>query len=103
MVLMLGRALLGAGESLVITGALSWGVGVEAIRRVPPQNRGVALGAYAACFDVSLGLGVPLLGVVVSLRSYAAAFEAACVAALLALVVGIALSSSAKRSAAWAS
>jgi len=74
--------------------------GVEAIRRVPPQNRGVALGAYAACFDVSLGLGVPLLGVIVSLRGYAAAFEAGCVAALLALVVGIALSSSSKRSGA---
>jgi MFS family permease len=71
--------------------------GVEAIRRVPPQNRGVALGAYAACFDVSLGLGVPLLGIVVSVRGNAAAFEAGCVAALLALVIGIALSSSAKR------
>ena len=74
--------------------------GVEAIRRVPPQDRGVALGAYAACFDVSLGLGVPLLGLVVSLRGYAAAFEAACAAALLALLVGIALSSNAKRSSA---
>lgn len=88
-------ALTGFGFSLAFPS-----FGVEAIRRVPPQNRGVALGAYAACFDVSLGLGVPLLGVVVSLRGYAAAFEAGCVAALLAFVVGIALSSRAKRSSA---
>lgn len=88
-------ALTGFGFSLAFPS-----FGVEAIRRVPPQNRGVALGAYAACFDVSLGLGVPLLGLVVSQRGYAAAFGAGFVAALLALLVGIALSSSAKRSSA---
>ena len=88
-------ALTGFGFSLAFPS-----FGVEAIRHVPPQNRGVALGAYAACFDVSLGLGVPLLGMVVALRGYAAAFEAGCVAALLALLVGLALSSSAKRSSA---
>jgi len=88
-------ALTGFGFSLAFPS-----FGVEAIRRVPPQNRGVALGAYAACFDLSLGLGVPLLGTVVALRGYAAAFEAGCVAALLALVIGIALSSNAKGSSA---
>jgi len=88
-------ALTGFGFSLAFPS-----FGVEAIRRVPPQNRGVALGAYAACFDVSLGLGVPLLGMVVAFRGYAAAFGAGCIAALLALLVGVALSSSAKRSSA---
>jgi MFS family permease len=86
-------ALTGFGFSLAFPS-----FGVEAIRRVPPQNRGVALGAYAACFDVSLGLGVPLLGAVVSWGGHAAAFGAGCVAALMSLVIGIALSSSAKRS-----
>lgn len=86
-------ALTGFGFSLAFPS-----FGVEAIRRVPPQNRGVALGAYAACFDVSLGLGVPLLGMVVSLRGYAAAFGAGCIAALLALVIGIVLWSTSKRS-----
>jgi MFS family permease len=84
-------ALTGFGFSLAFPS-----FGVEAIRRVPPQNRGVALGAYAAC----LGLGVPLLGMVVSLRGYAAAFGAGCIAALLSLLVGIILWSSAKRSSA---
>jgi predicted MFS family arabinose efflux permease len=87
-------ALTGFGFSLAFPS-----FGVEAIRRVPPQNRGVALGAYAACFDVSLGLGVPLLGAAVALRGYAAAFQTGCVAALLALLIGIALSSRTKRSA----
>ncbi|HEX2873413.1 MAG TPA: MFS transporter [Polyangiaceae bacterium] len=88
-------ALTGFGFSLAFPA-----FGVEAIRRVPPQNRGVALGAYAACFDVSLGLGVPLLGGVVALGGNAAAFGAAGFAALLSLLVGIALWSSAKRSVA---
>lgn len=88
-------ALTGFGFSLAFPS-----FGVEAIRRVPPQNRGVALGAYAACFDVSMGLGVPLLGLVVALRGYAAAFAAGAVAALLGLLVAVALSSSAKRSSA---
>jgi MFS family permease len=88
-------ALTGFGFSLVFPA-----FGVEAIRRVPPQNRGVALGAYAACFDVSLGLGVPLLGGVVALGGNAAAFAAAGFAALLSLLVGMALWSSGKRSAA---
>lgn len=87
-------ALTGFGFSLAFPS-----FGVEAIRRVPPQNRGVALGAYAACFDVSLGLGVPLLGAAVALRGYAAAFEMGGVAALLALLIAIALSVSTKRSA----
>jgi len=85
-------ALTGLGFSLAFPA-----FGVEAIRRVPPQNRGVALGAYAACFDVGLGLGVPLLGMVVALRGYAAAFAVGCFAALLALLVGVVLSFSAKR------
>jgi MFS family permease len=86
-------ALTGLGFSLAFPS-----FGVEALRRVPAQNRGVALGAYAACFDVSLGLGVPLLGMLVSLRGYAAAFAASAVAAVLALFIGIVLSARAKRS-----
>jgi predicted MFS family arabinose efflux permease len=88
-------ALTGFGFSLAFPA-----FGVEAIRRVPAQNRGVALGAYAACFDVSLGLGVPLLGMVVALRGYAAAFQAGCLAALLAAAVGVTLVVSVERSAA---
>ena len=67
--------------------------GVEAIRRVPPQNRGVALGAYAACFDVTMGVGVPVLGMVVGTFGYGSAFAVGAFAALASLLIAIALAS----------
>lgn len=87
-------ALTGLGFSLAFPA-----FGVEAVRRVPPQNRGVALGAFAACFDLSMGLGVPLLGSLAGWTGYAAAFAAGAVAALIALAVAVALASGAERSA----
>lgn len=65
--------------------------GVEAVRRVPPQNRGVALGAYAASFDVAMGLGVPALGTVVGVFGYGAAFAVGAGAAIVSLGVAIGL------------
>jgi MFS family permease len=52
-----GAALAGFGYSLVYPG-----LGVEAVRRVPPQNRGLAMGAYTVFLDVALGFGSPVLG-----------------------------------------
>jgi len=66
--------------------------GVEAIRRVPPQNRGVALGAYAACFDLAMGIGVPALGAAVGAFGHRAAFAAGAVAAVASLVIALVLS-----------
>jgi MFS family permease len=54
-----GVTLSGLGYSLVYPG-----LGVEAIRRAPPQNRGLAMGAYTVCLDLSLGLASPALGLV---------------------------------------
>ena len=87
-------ALTGLGFSLAFPA-----FGVEAIRRVPPQNRGVALGAFAACFDLSMGFGVPLLGLLVGWQGYGAAFAAGGAAALVALVVALVLASGTERSA----
>jgi len=67
--------------------------GVEAIRRVPPQNRGVALGAYTACFDLALGVGVPALGTIVAISGYRAAFAVGAVTALASLLVALVLGS----------
>jgi len=46
-----GAVLTGIGYSLVYPG-----FGVEAVRRAPPQSRGLAMGAYTAFLDVALGL-----------------------------------------------
>jgi MFS family permease len=53
----LGAALTGFGYSLVYPG-----LGVEAVRRAPPQSRGLAMGAYTVFLDVALGFGSPALG-----------------------------------------
>jgi MFS family permease len=54
-----GSALTGFGYALVFPG-----FGVEAVRRAPPESRGVAMGAYTACLDLALGISGPTLGLV---------------------------------------
>lgn len=56
-----GVTLTGLGYSLVYPG-----FGVEAIRRAPPESRGLAMGAYTSFLDLSLGLTGPVLGLVAS-------------------------------------
>ena len=83
---LIGAALTGFGYSLVYPG-----LGVEAVRLVPAQNRGLAMGAYTAFLDVALGFGTPALGLLadhaglgsVFGASMLAAFGAAGVAAIL--------------------
>jgi predicted MFS family arabinose efflux permease len=58
---LLGAALTGFGYSLVYPG-----YGVEAVRRAPPESRGLAMGAYTAFLDLALGLASPSLGLVAS-------------------------------------
>jgi predicted MFS family arabinose efflux permease len=79
-------ALTGLGFSLAFPS-----FGVEAVRRVPPQNRGVALGAYAASFDVAMGLGVPALGMVVGVFGNGAAFAVGAFSAAASLLIATVL------------
>jgi hypothetical protein len=58
-----GAALTGFGYSLAFPG-----FGVEAMRRAPPQTRGLAMGAYVAFLDLSLGITSPLAGALASQR-----------------------------------
>jgi MFS family permease len=77
-----GAALAGCGYALVYPG-----LGVEAVRRAPPQGRGLAMGAYTAFLDVALGFGTPALGLAASGAGLGAVFAAAAIAALGAGVV----------------
>jgi MFS family permease len=72
-----GAALTGFGYSLVYPG-----LGVEAVRAVPPQNRGLAMGAYTGFLDVALGFGTPTLGFLAEHAGLGSAFGASMVAAL---------------------
>jgi MFS family permease len=72
-----GAALTGFGYSLVYPG-----LGVEAVRLVPAQSRGLAMGAYTAFLDVALGFGTPALGFLADHVGLGAAFGASMLAAL---------------------
>ena len=55
----IGAALTGFGYALVYPA-----LGVEAVRRAPPQSRGLVMGIYTAFLDVALGFGTPALGLI---------------------------------------
>lgn len=52
-----GATLAGFGYSLVYPG-----LGVEAVRGVSPENRGLAMGVFTAFLDVAMAIGSPALG-----------------------------------------
>lgn len=92
-VAILGAAIAGAGFSLVFPG-----LGLEAVRRVPPANRGIAMGAYNAFLDVTLGAGSPLLGLLAGKAGIAAVFDASAIAAILAIPIALRLRAETSRS-----
>ena len=72
-----GVTLTGLGYSLVYPS-----LGVEALRRAPPQAHGLALGAYTAFFDLTMGIGTPLLGAIATRAGLQAVFLVSALAAL---------------------
>jgi MFS family permease len=81
-----GAALTGFGYSLVYPG-----LGIEAVRLIPPQSRGLAMGAYSAFLDVALGFGTPALGFLGDRAGLGAVFGASLVAALCSGAIAAAL------------
>lgn len=81
-----GAALVGGGYGLAFQG-----LGVEAVRRAPPQSRGSAMGAYIVFQDVAMGLAPPLGGVLAASAGLAAVYLAAAVGAVGSAVVAVML------------
>ena len=80
----IGASLVGFGYALVFPG-----LGVEAVRRTPPESRGLAMGAYTGCLDIALGISGPVLGLVANGAGLAAVFLVSALIVLLSS--GIAL------------
>jgi MFS family permease len=81
-----GSALTGLGFSLVFPS-----FGVEAVKRLSPENRGVALGAYVAFFDLSLGLTAPIAGLIGGHWGYPAIYCFGAVSAVISALLAISL------------
>jgi MFS family permease len=82
-----GAALAGCGYSLVFPA-----LGVEAVDRVPLENRGTALSVYTVFADVSFFMVGPVAGAVIGAFGYASVFLFAllCVLASLGIVLVLA-------------
>jgi len=80
----LGAALTGVGYSFVYPG-----FGIEAVRRAPPESRGLVMGAYTASLDLALGLAGPGLGLVAAHAGLAAVYGTSTV--LVFSAAGVAL------------
>jgi MFS family permease len=85
-VAMVAAALSGFGFSLVFPA-----IGVEAVERVPEQNRGSALGVYTGFSDVSFFLVGPAAGAIIGAFGYASAFLFALICVVIALGIVLAL------------
>ena len=81
-----GAALGGFGFSLVFPA-----IGVEAVKRVPENNRGTALGVYTAFADVSFFLVGPIAGAIIGWFGYRSVFLFALISVFAALGIVVVL------------
>ena len=81
-----GAAVTGLGYSLVYPG-----FGAEAVRRAPPQGRGLTMGAYTAFLDLALGIASPALGLIASGAGLVSVFLVSTLTVLGAAAIAIRL------------
>lgn len=79
-----GAVLTGFGYALVYPG-----LGLEAVRRVPPQSRGLAMGTYTAFFDLGIGITSPVLGLIAAGAGLRSVFIASALVVLCAAAVAL--------------
>lgn len=72
----IGATVAGFGFSLIFPA-----LGVEAVRKVTPENRGSALAVYTAFIDLSLGISGPIAGAIAGRAGYPPIFLFAALAA----------------------
>ena len=78
----IGCGITGIGFSLIFPA-----LGVLAIKKVKPQMRGTALGAYAAFFDLSLALAGPIAGMIAGYYNYQSVYLFGAMSCLLAILI----------------
>jgi MFS family permease len=83
---LVGAALTGFGYSLVYPG-----FGVEAVRRAPPQSRGLATRAYTAFLDLALGLANPALGLIAGAVGLGSVFLVSTLVVVCAAIIAMRL------------
>jgi MFS family permease len=83
---LLGAALTGFGYSLAFPALC-----LEAVRRVPAQSRGSAIGAYVVCLDFALASAGPMAALLVAPLGYSAIYllGAGCAALAAMLTIGL--------------
>jgi MFS family permease len=81
-VLLIGRVLLGCGESLIITGSLSWGIGM-----VGPQNAGKVMAWVGIAIYAAYSIGAPLGTLIYGPYGFAGIAVATSIIPLLALAI----------------
>jgi MFS family permease len=94
-------------EIVALAGALVTGLGcalvypalgVEALKRVPPANRGSAMGAFSAFLDIAYGLAGPTAGLIAGRFGYAAVYLLGAACALLGAGLVVTVGSSRRTS-----
>lgn len=94
----LGQAMLwlAPNASVALAGALVTGLGcalvfpalgVEALKRVPPANRGSAMGAFVAFLDITYGISGPAAGAIAGHFGYASVYLFGAACALLGVLL----------------